>query len=242
MAAGDLGAPEFILCSCSSICCLLLSLSAFTCEASGVRRGMTGIGRMFVVAFSFSANAFSLSSKAFSRASSSAFRRASCCSAANHRKRDEHREGKKFFHIRSKLQLIFRNSDKENGRPTASQMRLNAGSESGIAWGGWGFLREFFRTSTKAKSKGVRPSRADSAIEKAAREKPFRIPPKPIVEPALLRLRRALNLSLVLPPPRSPSCACAVERSSRQARGDRMVVNVLRLLRFIISLTFLPLF
>jgi len=133
---------------------------------------------------------------------------------------------------------VFRNPAQENGRPTASQMRLNAGSESGIAWGGWGFLREFFRTSTKAKSKGVRPSRADSAIEKAAREKPFRIPPKPIVEPALLRLRRASNLSLVLPPPRSPSCACAVERSSRQARGDRMVVNVLRLLRFIISLNF----
>ena len=64
---------------------------------------------------------------------------------ANHRKRDEHRKGKKFFHIRSKLQLIFRNSDKENGRPTASQTKLNAGSESGIC-GGCGFLREFFRT------------------------------------------------------------------------------------------------
>ena len=35
---------------------------------------------------------------------------------------------------------------KENGRPTASQAKLNAGSESGIVWGGWGFLREFFRT------------------------------------------------------------------------------------------------
>jgi len=40
--------------------------------------------------------------------------------------------------------LVFRNSDKENGRPTASQTKLNAGSESGIAWSGWGFLREFF--------------------------------------------------------------------------------------------------
>ena len=40
--------------------------------------------------------------------------------------------------------MVFRNSDKKNGRPTASQTKLNAGSESGIAWGGWGFLREFF--------------------------------------------------------------------------------------------------
>ncbi len=62
---------------------------------------------------------------------------------ADHRKRDEH-QGKKFFHIRSKFQLVFRNWEEANGEPMPSQMKLNARSESGGALGQARFLREFF--------------------------------------------------------------------------------------------------
>jgi hypothetical protein len=62
----------------------------------------------------------------------------------NHRKRDEHRQGKKFFHIRSKFQLVFRNWKEANGEPMASQMKLNARNESGLVWGRRGFPRESF--------------------------------------------------------------------------------------------------
>src|SRR5438094_10220204 len=88
---------------------------------------------MFVVAFSLSANAFSLSSNAFSRASSSVFRLASCRSAAEScfwqeqiiAKEMSIVRVKSFLIIRSKLQLVFRNSDQENGRPTGSQTKLD---------------------------------------------------------------------------------------------------------------------
>jgi hypothetical protein len=64
---------------------------------------------------------------------------------ANHRKRDEHRKDKNLFHIKSKLQLVLGNSKKANGRPTVSQTKLNAGSESGVVWSGWGlFLPQSF--------------------------------------------------------------------------------------------------
>src|SRR6266545_4025205 len=66
--------------------------------------------------------------------------------------------------------------------------------------------------------------------------------PIPVLNPPVVRLLRALNPSLVLPPPRSPSAACALEKSPKQARADRMVMNILRLLRFFIILIFLSLF
>jgi hypothetical protein len=66
---------------------------------------------------------------------------------ANHRKKDEHRKDKNLFHIKSKLQLVLRNSKKANGRPTVSQTKLNAGSESGIVWRDWGlFLPQSLNT------------------------------------------------------------------------------------------------
>ena len=43
--------------------------------------------------------------------------------------------------------MVFRNWEEANGGPMASQMKLNARNESGLAWGRRGFLREFFRTS-----------------------------------------------------------------------------------------------
>ena len=63
-------------------CCILPSLSAFTCAGSATWLRDWKIVRVLAMAFSLSANAFSLSSNAFSRASSSAFRWASCPSAA----------------------------------------------------------------------------------------------------------------------------------------------------------------
>src|SRR6266542_1595826 len=51
--------------------------------------------------------------------------------------------------------------------------------------------------------------------------------PSPVLNPPLVRLLRALNPSLVLPPPRSPSAACICGKSPKQASTIGMRINVL---------------
>src|SRR6266536_1367398 len=49
--------------------------------------------------------------------------------------------------------------------------------------------------------------------------------PSPVLNPPVVRLLRALNPSLVLPPPRSPSAACIFGKSPKQASTIGMSIN-----------------
>src|SRR5206468_10222810 len=46
--------------------------------------------------------------------------------------------------------------------------------------------------------------------------------PSPVLNPPLVRFLRALNPSLVLPPPRSPSAACVCGENAKEAITSRM--------------------
>src|SRR6266496_2261567 len=73
----------------------------------------------------------------------------------------------------------------------------------------------------------------------SVRLNPSEYHPSPVLNWPVVRRLRALNPSLVLPPPRSPSAACIFGKNAKQASTDRIAPNIM--FRFFMRLIFLSL-